>query len=177
MSWAEATGSPELLALVARCRALTDESTADEQFQLALTLHASAGRRVDLARTQVLYGEYLRRTRRRSDAREPLRGAVATFDALGATSWADRARRELRATGESTAEAVPDALAGLTPQEVQVATAVAGGGTNREIAAQLFLSTRTIDYHLRKIFHKAGVTSRTELARLTLNHLDDGASS
>lgn len=167
--WAQASGAPDMLALVARCRALTDDAVADEQFPLALTLHAAAERPVDLARTQVLYGEYLRRTRRRAAAREPLRAAVTAFDALDATVWADRARRELRATGESPAEAVPDALAALTPQELQVATAVAGGATNREIAAQLFLSTRTIDYHLRKIFHKAGVTSRTELARLTMS--------
>jgi DNA-binding NarL/FixJ family response regulator len=80
--------------------------------------------------------------------------------------WAARARDELRATGETTTEPTPAALSALTPQELRIATAVAEGATNREIAAQLFLSTRTVDYHLRKVFQKTGITSRTELVRL-----------
>jgi DNA-binding NarL/FixJ family response regulator len=79
--------------------------------------------------------------------------------------WADRARDELRATGETTGDGAADALAALTPQELRIAEAAGNGATNREIAAQLFLSTRTIDYHLRKVFQKLGISSRVELAR------------
>jgi DNA-binding NarL/FixJ family response regulator len=124
------------------------------------------------ARTQLLFGEHLRRTRRRSDARPLLRAALATFEHLGATGWADRARDELRATGETTSDPAPDALSTLTPQELRITTAAADGATNREIAAQLFLSTRTVDYHLRKVFQKTGITSRIELIRLTSSSHD-----
>jgi DNA-binding CsgD family transcriptional regulator len=163
--WAEATGSPDLLALAARCAALGGAGEA--AFRRALELHP-ADQPVELARTQLLYGEYLRRDRRRADARTQLRAALTAFTHLDATGWADRARDELRATGETTTEPTPDALSALTPQELRIATAVAEGSTNREIAAQLFLSTRTVDYHLRKVFQKTGITSRTELVRLTV---------
>jgi DNA-binding CsgD family transcriptional regulator len=171
--WAEATGSPELLALSARCEALSATGDVEDAFRCALELHPAAERPIEPARTQLLYGEYLRRARRRSDARPLLRAALATFEHLGATVWADRARNELRATGETTADPAPDALATLTPQELRIATAAANGATNREIAGQLFLSTRTVDYHLRKVFQKTGVTSRMELTRLPLP-LPDG---
>jgi DNA-binding NarL/FixJ family response regulator len=98
-----------------------------------------------------------------------LRNAFDTFTLVGATAWADRARDELRAAGETTTDSTPDALATLTPQELRIATAVAEGATNREVAAQLFLSTRTVDYHLRKVFQKTGITSRAELIRLGLS--------
>jgi DNA-binding CsgD family transcriptional regulator len=166
--WAEATGSSELLALVARCEALAGAGDAEDAFRRALDLHSTADRPIELARTQLLYGEHLRRARRRSDARPLLRAALTTFEHIGAAAWADRAREELRATGETAADPAPDALAALTPQELRIATAAAGGATNREIATQLFLSTRTVDYHLRKVFQKTGITSRIELTRFPL---------
>jgi DNA-binding CsgD family transcriptional regulator len=165
-SWAEATGSPELLALGARCQALSGEGEA--AFQRALELHAVADQPFELARTQLLFGEYLRRARRKSDARSLLRSAYTTFKHLDATAWADRARDELRAAGETTTDPAHDTLATLTPQELRIATAVAQGATNREIAAQLFLSTRTVDYHVRKIFQKTGIAARSDLIRLAL---------
>ena len=97
-----------------------------------------------------------------------LRAACETFDDLGATPWAARARAELRATGESRADPPPDGLGALTPQELQVVRLAAEGMSNREIAAQLFLSPRTVGYHLHKAFPKLGVASRAQLARLEL---------
>jgi DNA-binding CsgD family transcriptional regulator len=165
--WTEATGSPDLLALAARCQALSGTGDVETAFRRALELHPMTERPIELARTQLLFGEHLRRARRRSDARPLLRAALTTFEHIGARAWADRARDELRAAGETTSEPTPDALATLTPQELRIAIAAANGATNREIAAQLFLSTRTVDYHLRKIFQKTGITSRIELTRLT----------
>jgi DNA-binding CsgD family transcriptional regulator len=168
-SWAEETGSPELGALVARCRALLAAGDAAEtHFRLALELHAQTDQPMEQARTQLLLGEHLRRQRRRADARPQLRAALQTFRRLGASAWADRARHELRATGETTRRREPSTLTTLTPQELRVVMAVSEGATNREIAAQLFLSPRTVDYHLRKVFEKAGISSRAELIRLTL---------
>lgn len=157
--WAEATGSPGVLALAARCRGLAG-SEAD--FQRALELPTDSP--FDLARTRLLYGEFLRRARRKSDARTELRAAYDSFNQLGAIAWAARARDELRAAGETAVDGTPDALSTLTAQELRIASAVAEGATNREIAAQLFLSTRTVDYHLRKVFQKLGISSRIELA-------------
>jgi DNA-binding CsgD family transcriptional regulator len=168
-SWAEATSSPALGALVARCRALLAPADAAETgFRLALQLHAQADRPMEQARTQLLYGQHLRHRRRRADARPHLRAAMETFQRLGACVWADRARHELRATGESTRRRQPSTLATLTPQELRVVAAVSEGATNREVAAQLFLSPRTVDYHLRKVFQKAEISSRAELIRLAL---------
>ncbi|MGP4022098.1 helix-turn-helix transcriptional regulator [Actinomadura sp. 3N407] len=114
----------------------------------------------------MLLGEHLRRGRRPADSRPHLRSALETFTRLGAAAWADRARNELRATGASTGEHSPGALSGLTPQELRIALAVGEGATNRDVAAQLFLSPRTIEYHLRKVFQKTGTASRTELTFL-----------
>jgi DNA-binding CsgD family transcriptional regulator len=125
----------------------------------------------DGARTRLVLGEWLRRARRRSDAREHLRAAHAVFEALGAQPWADRARLELRATGEAGPRSASSTLDGLTPQELGIARLVADGATNKEIAAQLFLSVRTIEYHLHKVFTKLGIASRHALARLV--HEDD----
>jgi DNA-binding NarL/FixJ family response regulator len=111
-------------------------------------------------------GEHLRRERRRADAREPLRAALREFERLGAAPWAERARAELHATGETFRKRDPTALETLTPQEFQVARLVACGGTNRDVAAQLFLSHRTVSYHLHNVYRKLGVSSRTELARV-----------
>ncbi len=118
----------------------------------------------------MLYGEWLRRARRAADARTQLRAALALFDQAGAAPWADRARAELRAAGESTMSGTPapDKLSLLTPQELQVVRLAASGATNRDIAAQLFLSPRTVSHHLYRAFPKLGVTTRTALAHLDL---------
>jgi DNA-binding NarL/FixJ family response regulator len=121
---------------------------------------------MEQARTELLFGEHLRRERRRADARPHLRAALETFQRLGMPVWADRARDELRATGEATGDPATDTLAHLTSQELRIAAAVGEGATNREVAAQLFLSPRTVDYHLRKVFQKLHISSRADLIRL-----------
>jgi DNA-binding CsgD family transcriptional regulator len=153
---------------LAGCRALlADGAEADGHFEEALRLGDRA-RPLDLARIQLLYGEHLRRGRRRTDARVPLRAALTTFERLGAEPWAERARAELRASGETARKRDPSTVTQLTPQELQVARYVADGLSNKEVAAKLFLSPRTIDAHLRNVFAKLGLTSRTQLARLEL---------
>jgi DNA-binding CsgD family transcriptional regulator len=165
-SFAKATAPTWARALAARCRAMLDQS--EEGFLEALELHRQNRRAFDRARTELLYGELLRRQRRRSDARVPLRNALATFEQLGTQPWAERARSELRASGEAARRRDPSTIDQLTPQELQIARFVAEGLSNKEVAAQLFLSPRTIDYHLRNVFAKLGITSRTQLARLPL---------
>ena len=167
--FAAAAGTQEVLAQLARCRGLAgpDEEAAD-RFEEALALHDGQGRPFDLARTELAYGEALRRARRRGEARTHLRSALETFQRLGAAPWAERATAELRATGETARKRDPSTLSQLTPQELQIIRLVGEGGTNREIGAQLFLSRRTIDYHLRNVFVKLGVSSRAELIRLAL---------
>ena len=141
---------------------------AEREFERALSLHAEADRAFDRARTALLYGEFLRRERRRIDARAQLRAALEVFEQLGAAAWAHRAHVELRASGESARKRDPSTIHELTPQELQIARFVAEGLSNKEVAAQLFLSPRTIEYHLRHVFTKLGITSRTQLARLPL---------
>ena len=119
---------------------------------------------VDLARAHLLYGEWLRRRRRRLDARTQLRLAHDLFSDFGTEAFAERARVELEATGEHARRRTVDTLGQLTPQETQISRLVAQGNTNREIAAQLFVSPSTVEYHLRKVFRKLGVRSRTQLA-------------
>jgi DNA-binding CsgD family transcriptional regulator len=165
-AWAEASGSPHLRALAIRAQALLEP--ADQLYQASLTLHANAGRPFDHARTELLYGEFLRRERLRGQARTHLRAALDTFNRLGAPIWARRAEAELRATGETARERGPNAVETLTPQELQIAEAVRDGATNREVASQLFISPRTVDYHLGKIFRKLNVSSRRDLMRHTL---------
>jgi DNA-binding CsgD family transcriptional regulator len=160
---------PEARALVTRSRALVAAGhEADTGFREALETHIAIDRPLDQARTALVYGEYLRRERRRVEAREPLRTALETFERLGAVLWAERARSELRATGESARKREPSSLDQLTRQELQVVRAVGQGITNREVAAQLFISPRTVDHHLRSIFQKLGVSSRSELIRMGL---------
>lgn len=167
-TWAAALDTPWAEGLALRCQGLI---TGDgELFAKAMALHATADRWYDHARTALLYGEWLRRERRMNEARTPLRQALETFDRLGATPWADHARTELRAAGEGTVpEPETDVAARLTPQELQVARLAAAGATNKEIAAQLFLSPKTVGHHLYRAFPKLGVTNRVELARLRLN--------
>jgi DNA-binding CsgD family transcriptional regulator len=154
------------LAIAARCRAMLAEGgAAEEHFQEALQLHGQTTNPFDKARTQLLYGEFLRREKRRAEAREQLRPALAAFESLGAVPWEDRTRTELRATGETARKRDASTLADLTPQELQIARLVGEGGSNKEIAAQLFLSPRTVEYHLRKVFAKLGIASRAELIK------------
>jgi DNA-binding CsgD family transcriptional regulator len=118
---------------------------------------------VHLARARLLYGEWLRRANRRVDARAELRTAYEAFDRIGAAAYAERARRELVATGETVRKRNVEAHGVLTAQEAHVAQLTAAGHTNQEIATQLFISPRTVEYHLHKVFTKLGVRSRREL--------------
>ena len=168
LTWVRTIDSAELRALAARATALlagtSDEANA--QYQEALRWHAETGSAFDHARTELLYGEFLRRERQRVQARTHLRSALDTFSRLGTPIWAERAQLELRATGETVRKRAVNVVDALTPQELQIAQAVGAGATNREVAAQLFISPRTVDYHLRKVFHKLGITSRRELMRM-----------
>jgi DNA-binding NarL/FixJ family response regulator len=165
--WAAHATPPWALALVPRCRGLLSAgAVADRHFAEALRLHSAGGRPFDRARTELVYGEALRRARRRAEAREHLRTALTTFEQLGAAPWAERARAELRVSGETARRRDPSTLDQLTPQELQIIQFVGEGATNRVVAAQLFLSPRTIDYHLRQIFTKLDISSRAELIRL-----------
>ncbi|MFF3598685.1 ATP-binding protein [Kitasatospora indigofera] len=166
--WAAATGQPWAHALRLRCQALLGpDELAESGYLAALELHRDSGRPFEQGRTALLYGEWLRRERRRTDARPHLRAALEAFDLLGARPWAERARTELTATG-TPAPAGPAGgpLAVLTPQELQIVRLAAQGRSNRDIAAQLFLSPRTVGHHLYKAYPKLGVASRGELAGL-----------
>jgi DNA-binding CsgD family transcriptional regulator len=149
----------------ARVRALLSEGEVAESLYRQSIDHLSGTRaRLELARTHLLYGEWLRREHRRLDAREHLRTALEAFTSMGAEAFARRAERELLATGERARKRTVDTLDQLTPQEEQVARLAAKGTTNREIAAQLFITQSTVEYHLRKAFRKLDVKSRTQLA-------------
>ena len=163
--WVGQAPTPLRQVLLARCEALLGQRDWDEAYGQAAQ-DGSALPPLQRARTELLYGEWLRRGRRRTDARGHLRAAVDLFRQLGAAPWAGRAEAELRATGETARTSEPGALTGLTPQERKIVDLVTDGLSNREIAVQLYLSPRTVDYHLRKVFTKLGITSRRELARL-----------
>jgi DNA-binding CsgD family transcriptional regulator len=169
--------APWTRALAARGRAMLadDVDNAAAAYEEALAHHAESDRRFEEARTRLLYGEHLRRMKRRSDARTQLRGAIDVFERLGAAPWEERARTELRATGETARKRDVSTLTELTPQQAQIVRLVAEGATNKEVAAQLFLSPRTVDYHLRNVFVKLGISSRAELIRLP--DLDDVVGS
>jgi DNA-binding NarL/FixJ family response regulator len=169
--WAESSAAAWAHAVVLHSRALLadDETEAERLFGAALDAHADAARPFEHARTELALGEFLRRARRRVEARQYLRAALDGFEALRATPWAERARAELRASGETARKRDPSTLGDLTAQELQIAHFVAEGLTNREVAAQLFLSPRTIDFHLRNVFRKLDITSRMQLARLDLD--------
>src|SRR4051794_5709373 len=166
--WARQVGTPWSIA-VARRGAAQLAGGDPAGYVEALEQHDGDARPLDQARTQLSYGEALRRQRRRVDARVALRAAVEGFDRAGATPWAERARAELRATGESVSRRGPADRERLTPQELQITRLAAGGASNPEIATQLFLSRKTVEYHLHKVFTKLGITARVELARLELN--------
>jgi len=154
-------------AILARCRGLVaDDDSFGAHFTESLELHPDGEDVFAKARTHLAFGERLRRARRRVEAREHLRLALETFEQLDAAPWAARAGTELRASGETARRRDPSTVTELTPQELQVARLVGEGLSNKEVAAQLFLSPRTIDAHLRNVFSKLGITSRTQLARL-----------
>ena len=158
---AVATAQPRFVAVALRSRALTSGDLRD--FELALGEHARWSNRFEEARTRLVFGEALRRAKRRSAAREQLAAASSAFAAVGATAWAERARDELRATGARLpreASGVP-----LTAQEERIACLVADGLSNKEIAARLVVSPKTVEGHLRNTFEKLGIRSRTQLAR------------
>jgi DNA-binding CsgD family transcriptional regulator len=156
-----ASGTEWALGIEARCRALLND---DESLHRESVERLARSRAVlELARSRLVYGEWLRRENRRTDAREVLRAAHDSFSQMGATAFAERARRELLATGETARRLTPDTRDVLTPQEIQVARMARDGHTNPEIGAQLFISPRTVEYHLRKVFRKLNVSTRKEL--------------
>jgi DNA-binding CsgD family transcriptional regulator len=159
------------LAAVARCEGLlTPADRSAEFFEHALGLLETSPLTLERARTQLAYGERLRRAGQRRQARLQLRAAHETFDAVDAAPWAERAAAELRATGESVGPRTPDRRAQLSPQERQIAQLVGEGKTNKEIAAQLYLSPKTIEYHLGNAYRKLDIHSRAELTRIILEH-------
>jgi DNA-binding CsgD family transcriptional regulator len=147
---------------------LAEPAQAAEHFAAALTHYEESGRVVDHARVQLAYGESLRRWGKRVEARAQLRSALATFEDLEVEPLAARAREELRASGETARKRDPSTLVALTPMETQVAQLVAQGMSNKEVAAQLWISPRTVAFHLRGVFAKLGVSSRGALQQLSL---------
>ena len=168
-AWATGSGLPLPAAALARCKGLlADADVAVEQFDAALRHDHSAQRPFERARNELALGEALRRQRRRSEARTHLRNALEVFEKLGTAPWAERARAELRASGETARKRNPNTFDQLTPQEVRIALFASRGASNPDIAAKLFLSRRTVEYHLHKVFTKLGVTSRAELTMVDL---------
>jgi DNA-binding CsgD family transcriptional regulator len=154
--WAQGT--------LARCRALVSEDTdAEGFFRTAIERLGRTRLRPELARAHLLYGEWLRRDRQRIEARDHLRTAYDMFVAIGMEAFSERARRELLATGEAVRKRTAEARDELTPQERQIAVLVRDGFSNPEVGARLFLSPRTVEWHLRKVFTKLNVTSRRQL--------------
>ena len=152
------------LGTQARSRALlSDGGEADRLYREALERFEATGLRPELARAHLLYGEWLRREGRRSDAREHLRTAHEMFVAIGMEAFAERTRRELVATGETVRKRSVEASDELTPQEEQIARLAREGLSNTQIGAQLFLSSRTVEWHLRKVYAKLGISSRRAL--------------
>ncbi|MEU4394860.1 AAA family ATPase [Kribbella sp. NPDC023855] len=157
-------GQPWALARAARALGLVEDD--EQKFLEALEWHERTLDVFQAARTRLVYGAWLRRARRRVDAREQLRRAVAAFDQLGAPGWADQAAAELKATGETARRREPSTADDLTPQERQIARLLSEGHSIRSVAARLFLSPKTVEYHLRKVYTKLGIHSRPELAEI-----------
>jgi DNA-binding CsgD family transcriptional regulator len=161
---ARRTGGAWAEGVVARYQGvLADDAGIDAPFEHGLARHARSGMPFELARTRLCYGERLRRAGRRIDARVQLREALERFDALGAAGWAERARRELAASGQRLRRGPQRDRDRLTHQELQIARCVADGATNKEAAADLFLSPKTIETHLTRVYRKLGIRSRSEL--------------
>ena len=164
-SFAEGTGAPWATAIVEHGRALLATGPAvEEHFERALDAHSRSLWRPAHGRTQLAYGSHLRRSRRRVDARAHLRAALEVFEDLGAGLWAERTRQELRASGETARRREADRRTRTDALGTTGRVLVREGLSNRDIAARLFVSPRTVDFHLRNVFAKLGVTSRTELA-------------
>jgi DNA-binding CsgD family transcriptional regulator len=163
---ARASGTDWVLGLAARSEALfIDDQRAEELYIEAVARLGRTRMAVDLARAHLLYGEWLRRQRRRLDAREQLRTAYDYFSAFGMEAFAERARVELEATGERARKRAVQTLGDLTPQETQIARLARDGLSNAEIGARMFISKHTVEYHLHKVFAKLGINSRTKLAQ------------
>ncbi|MGA2009433.1 MAG: AAA family ATPase [Solirubrobacteraceae bacterium] len=159
-------GQPWSMARSMRSLGLVgDDQASDRSFRKALDLHAQTPEEFEAARTRLAYGERLRRARNRVRAREQLRAALDTFERLGSRPWAERARAELAATGETVRRRDPATIDELTPQELQIALLLAAGKTTRETAAAVFLSPKTVEYHLRHVYLKLNINSRDQLAR------------
>jgi DNA-binding CsgD family transcriptional regulator len=168
-AWVTGSGLPVPAAALARCKGLlADADAAVDHFDAALRHDHSAQRPFERARNELALGEAMRRQRQRSEARTHLRNALEVFDKLGTAPWTERARAELRASGETARRHDPNAFDQLTPQEVRIALFASKGASNPDIAAKLFLSRRTVEYHLHKVFTKLGVTSRAELTTVDL---------
>jgi ATP/maltotriose-dependent transcriptional regulator MalT len=160
------SGTDWALGIEARSRALLGEDNApDELYREAIDRLARTRAHAELARTYLLYGEWLRRTGRRLDAREHLRTAHTMLTQMGAAAFDERARRELVATGETVRKRTVETRFELTAQEAQIAQLAAEGRTNPEIGAELFISARTVEWHLRKVYPKLGISSRRQLRR------------
>ena len=164
--WAPGSRLPGVLAANQQCLGLLSDDVS--HYREALVFHAQAPRLFQVARTHLVLGESLRRQRARTESRPELRSAIERFERLGAGSWAERARTELRATGETSTKREPGAVQNLTAQELRISRLAAEGMRNQEIAEQLFLSSRTVEYHLHKVFAKLGISSRAELVRIDL---------
>jgi ATP/maltotriose-dependent transcriptional regulator MalT len=159
-----AAGTDWALGLEGRCRALLSEGeAAEELYRRAIERLGRTRFRIELARAHLLYGEWLRRERRRLDARAQLRTAYEMLAGIGMEGFAQRARRELAATGEKARKRSPETRDDLTPQERQIARLARDGFSNPEIGAQLFISPRTVEWHLRQVFMKLRISSRRQL--------------
>ena len=168
-----ASGTDWALGVRARSKALlSDGQAAETLYREAIERLGRSRIAVHLARAQLVYGEWLRREQRRVDAREQLQSAHGTFSRIGAEAFAERARRELLATGETARRRTVDTHDGLTPQEAQIARLARDGHTNPDIGAQLFISPRTVQYHLDKVFTKLDITSRNQLGGIPPSHLN-----
>jgi DNA-binding CsgD family transcriptional regulator len=162
---AAASATPWALGMLARSRALlAGDSEAEACYREAIEYLLRTSVRTELARTHLLYGEWLRRRKRRGNAQSQLRIAYEMFDAMGASAFAARTRAEQLAAGDNPPRSAERPAFDLTPQETQVSRLAAGGATNAEIATRLLVTTSTVEYHLSKVFRKLGVTSRRQLA-------------